>query len=87
MIAEAQAWLKEQRPPPDLSQIQDLRYAIFTDHIHLQGWDGSRFKIATGSSIESAFNDLRRQLPTPESSILRAAAAEMIERAEKLEAQ
>jgi hypothetical protein len=87
MIYEAQEWLKDQRPPSDLSQIKDLRYAIYTDHVQVQGWDGSRFKIGTGSSLERAFAHLRAQLPTPESSILRAAAAEMIERAEKMEAQ
>ena len=87
MIAEAQAWLNEQRDLFDKSQIQDLQVAIFTDHIQVQGWDGSRFKIGTGPSLERAFAHLRAQLPTPESSILRAAAAEMIERAEKLEAQ
>jgi hypothetical protein len=87
MIAEAQEWLKQKRASFHQSQIANLRIAIFDDHVAAQGWHGSRFEIGCGQSVEQAFNELQKRFPTPESSILRAAAAEMIERAEKLEAQ
>lgn len=87
MIAETQAWLKQRQDHLGHSQIPNLQIAIFADRVHVQGWHGMNFMIGTGASLEEAWRNLHKQLPTSESAILRAVAADIIARAEKMEAQ
>jgi hypothetical protein len=87
MIAETQAWIKQRQEHLGHSQIPNLQIGIFVDRVHIQGWHGMKFMIGTGASLEEAWCNLQKQLPTSESSILRELAADMIARAEKMEAK
>ena len=89
MIAEAQAWLCEQLKTIDTTGTSSMDISISTKSISVTAWSKNRFtvRIGDGQTIEEALTNLRKKLPTSEALQLRKDAADMIERAEKLEAQ
>jgi hypothetical protein len=89
MIAEAQAWLQEQLKTIDTSGTSSMDISINTFDVSVTAWSPNRLfvRIGYGLSLHHALSDLRKKLPASEAKQLRKDAAEMIERAEKLEAQ
>lgn len=89
MIAETQAWLKEQLKTIDTTGTSSMDISINANSVSVTAWSSNRYtvRIGNGQTINQALADLRKKLPASEALQLRKDAADMIERAEKLEAE
>lgn len=89
MIAETQAFIRQEIGKLDQTGICDLEIWISNNMIQACAWSAKkcRYKIGSGKTIEEAFAELRKLLPDNEAGQLRVEAAELIERADRLEAK
>ena len=87
MIAETQEFLRNEIGKLDQSGINELEISISSTGIQACAWSYSkcRYKIGSGKTIEEAFAELRKQLPDTEAAQMRIEAAELVERADRLE--
>jgi hypothetical protein len=87
VIAETQEFLRNEIGKLDHSGISELEISISSTGIQACAWSHSkcRYRIGAGKTIEEAFAELRKQLPDTEAQQLRIEAAEMVERADRLE--
>jgi len=87
VIAETQEFLRNEIGKLDQSGISELEISISSTGIQACAWSQSksRYKIGSGKTIEEAFAELRKQLPDTEAKQMRIEAAELVERADRLE--
>jgi hypothetical protein len=87
VIAETQEFLRNEIGKLDQSGISELEISISSTGIQACAWSQwkSRYKIGSGKTIEEAFAELRKQLPDTEAAQMRIEAAELVERADRLE--
>jgi len=87
VIAETQKFLRNEIGKLDQSGINELEISISSTGIQACAWSHSkcRYKIGSGKTIEEAFTELRKQLPETEAAQMRIEAAELVERADRME--
>jgi len=87
MIAETQQFIRDEIGKLDTTGICELEISISNNMIQACAWSAKkcRYKIGQGKTIEEAFSELRKLLPDTEAQQLRVEAAELIERANRLE--
>lgn len=89
MIEETQQFLRHETSKLDQTGMFELELSISSNRIQACAWSANRcrFKIGQGKTIEEAFSELRKLLPDTEAQQMRNEAAELIERANRLEAK
>lgn len=89
IIAETQEFIRQEIGKLDQTGICELEISISNNLIQACAWSAKkcRYKIGKGKTIEEAFAELRKLLPDAEAQQLRVQAAELIKRADQLEAK
>ena len=89
MIEETQEFIRQEISKLDQTGICELEISISNNGIQACAWSAKRcrYKIGQGKTIEEAFGQLRKMLPDTEAQQLRVQAAELIERADQMEAK